>query len=95
MPTETAPRCLRCATPLRNARTVCPSCGMTVGNTVSTPEDDAPVQKSTRRSMCICPVCSKSILTGEVVEFDGQQLCATCAESLRAKAQRRQAAEKN
>lgn len=92
MPTETAPRCLRCATPLRNARNVCPSCGMSVGNTVAAVE--TPAQK-TRRSMRICPVCSKSILVGEVVEFEGQETCASCAESLRAKTKRREAADKN
>lgn len=93
MPTEIAPRCLRCATLLRNARTVCPSCGMAVGDTTDGSEPSS--KKPARRSMRICPVCSKSILVGEVVEFDKQELCATCAESLRAKAQRRQSAEKN
>jgi len=91
MPTEITPRCLRCATPLRNARTVCPSCGMAVGEIA--PLEDP--KKAKRRSMRICPVCTKTILTGEVIEFNGQDLCVSCAESLRAKAQRRQSAEKN
>jgi len=51
--------------------------------------------QATRRSMRICPVCSISVLTGEMVEFEGQELCAGCGEGLRAKAQRRKAAENN
>lgn len=95
MPTETAPRCMRCATLLRNARVICPSCGMSVGDTSEVVQAESQAAQPKRRTMKICPVCSKSVLVGELVEFQGQEICASCSEGLRAKALRRQSAENN
>ncbi|HYG74874.1 MAG TPA: hypothetical protein VEK08_07720 [Planctomycetota bacterium] len=93
MPTLTAEsvRCKRCATILRN-RKVCPCCSWDSTAPAETP--DVSVEKSgaaakperqraPRPSMKLCPVCVSSIPEAELVEVEGQRVCAACAEHLK------------
>jgi rRNA maturation endonuclease Nob1 len=94
----TIPRCLRCATLLRNNRKVCPSCGLgadgkeVVTESAVAEAPAAPVRAvKARRDMKICPVCSSSVTEADLTEYEGQLVCSSCGSAMRAKAQKRQA----
>lgn len=80
-------RCKRCATKMRNARKICPSCGLDLNEPlpvlVEAPKEPAPGErriKPVRPTNKLCPVCMGSFPEAEFVESQGKMLCGPCAE---------------
>lgn len=95
-------RCKRCGTKIRNQRTVCPSCGLDLaalaGAKVEVAEE-APAAPAIRKvaakaGVKMCGVCMASVPEAELLDIDGQKMCANCAEKMKSKALRKGAEKK-
>lgn len=101
MATAAETRCQRCGTKLRHNRVICPSCGLDLNTGAEPPQAEAPAEpapSAQRRKVAakagvkICPVCMSSVPEEQIVELDGQNICGTCAENIKAKAAKKAAA---
>ena len=92
-----ATRCKRCATILRNNRTVCPCCGWDMNAPAEAAAGgDAPSEKGPRKvaakaGVKMCPICMSSVPEEQLIELDGQKICPTCAENMKNKAAKKAA----
>ena len=97
MPVKTLARCKRCATVLRNGRTVCPCCALDINAPAEDPErpeskssaptvEKGPKKVAAKAGVKMCQVCTVSTPEEQIVEVDGQKVCPTCADNMRLKA---------
>jgi predicted RNA-binding Zn-ribbon protein involved in translation (DUF1610 family) len=101
MADATTDRCQRCGTRIRNQRPVCPSCGLDIAGGAAaaaagpTSEEVLPArgirQVAAKAGVRMCAICMTSVPETELVDFEGQQICPQCAESVQKKAARRAA----
>ncbi|HYF51836.1 MAG TPA: hypothetical protein VEJ63_20635 [Planctomycetota bacterium] len=100
----TIDRCQRCATKIRNRRTICPSCGHDL-HAAPEPEpaaeappqqEPAPSAPAPRRAQAkagvkMCGICMASVPEEQMVEDNGQKICPDCAENIKNKAMKKAA----
>ncbi len=87
-------RCARCATLLRNGRTVCPSCGLDQASAEAQPaksdaQSPAAEAKPPAIKKSICPVCMSSVREDALVEHERSRICPDCFERMKAKASKK------
>ena len=85
-------RCARCATLLRNGRTICPSCGLDQTSPDAQPAartgaTAAPMAEAKPAAVkkSICPVCMSSVRDDTLVEHERTRICPDCFERIKAK----------
>ena len=98
-----AVRCKRCATMLRNGRTVCPCCALDINeppedpnarpaSNSSTPTvEKGPKKVAAKAGVKMCQVCMISVPEEQLVDEGGQKVCPTCSENMRTKAAKKSA----
>lgn len=105
MATQTVTRCKRCATILRNNRTVCPCCSLDIhapyepaevpspgSDKAAGPADKGPKKVTAKAGVKMCQICMAAVPEEQLTEHDGQKICPTCAENMRNKAAKKAAA---
>ena len=92
MSTATIERCRRCATQLRNQRQVCPCCGWDLAEAEASEGKPSIKKVAAKAGVKMCPVCMSSIPEEQLVEYQGQKLCSSCADGLKNKAAKKAAA---
>ena len=104
MAVKTVSRCKRCATVLRNNRTVCPCCALDVNAPPEDPTAERPSSNSStptvekgpkkvaaKAGVKMCQVCTTSTPEDQLVDEGGQKVCPTCSENMRTKAAKKSA----
>ena len=97
MAVSASSRCKRCATVLRNTRTVCPCCGWDMNAPPGTQSGESPaVEKGPKKvtakaGVRMCPICMSSVAEEQLVDLETQKVCPTCAENMKNKAAKKNA----